>query len=363
MVKRELCGSRHREMVQEQVEVNDSPEGAQQQGSPAQLRQGDHLPAAQQPQGGDDVHTQLQRQTACGGTAPNMGLQQMDEGWEAPEVIVQVRPQKLCGGWESPEVTVQVQPQKPSSRWEAPLVTVQVQLQQRGQGSALPQVTVQVRPQEWRQGTAGIKVTVQLGCEPQEITCPQDQSEEVLGDGEQLTPKQNRGEPMASSEGDRELTVVELVPQGAPSQQQDQGGVMTKPQQDQSQAKDRAEVVELQDMRVGGKADLEGMVTEDRLQDQSREQEQLKADLAPQQEDQRATEMKQEQCNVQEGPREMVEGQKEDLGQEVSKKCPRKSPNYFVAVPVRDDQVFQSSCSIKTIKMLNKKRSTSLKFL
>ncbi|KFO90920.1 A-kinase anchor protein 7 isoform gamma, partial [Buceros rhinoceros silvestris] len=33
------------------------------------------------------------------------------------------------------------------------------------------------------------------------------------------------------------------------------------------------------------------------------------------------------------------EGQKEDLGQEVSKKCPRKPPNYFVAVPVRDDQI------------------------
>ncbi|KAM6210853.1 uncharacterized protein WM294_001162 isoform 2-T2 [Sarcoramphus papa] len=347
VVKQELCRSRHQEMVHEQVQVDESPEGAQQLGSPVQLGQGgEHLSAAQQlppgqqPRAGDNVHVQLQRQTARGGIAPNMGPQQTDERWESPEVTVQVRPQKLSQGWESPEVTVQVWPQKPSPRWEAPSVTVQVQLQQRGQGPALPQVTVQVQPQERVQGMAGIKVTVQLqlGRDPEEVTCLQDQGEEVLGNGEQLTPKQNQGEPMARTEGERELAAVELVPQWAPSQKQDEGEV-TKPQQDQSQEEERAQVVELQEMQVGDEADLDEIVTEKQLQDQSQEQEQLKADLPPQKESRRATEVRQEQGDVQEGPKGMVEDQKEDLGQEVSKKRPQETPNYFVAIPITDDQI------------------------
>lgn len=317
-------------MVHEQVQVDESPEGAQQLSSPVQLGQGgDHLSAAQQlppgqqPRAGDNVHVQLQRQTARGGIAPNMGPQQTDERWE------------------SPEVTVQVRPQKPSPRWEAPSVTVQVQLQQRGQGPALPQVTVQVQPQERVQGMAGIKVTVQLqlGRDPEEVTCLQDQGEGVLGNGEQLTPKQNQGEPMARTEGERELAAVELVPQRAPSQKQDEGEV-TKPQQDQSQEEERAQVVELQEMQVGDEADLDEIVTEEQLQDQSQELEQLKADLPPQKESQRATEVRQEQGDVQEGPKGTVEDQKEDLVQEVSKKRPQETPNYFVAIPITDDQVF-----------------------
>ncbi|GAB0182700.1 A-kinase anchor protein 7 [Grus japonensis] len=329
------------------VQVDESPEGAQQLCSPVQLGQGgDHisgaqlLPPHQQPWRGDDVHVQLQRQTAGGDVAPNMGPQQTDQGWEAPEVTVQVRPQKLSQGWESPEVTVQVQPQKPSPRCEALSVTVQVQLQQRGRGPALPQVTVQVQPQERGQGMAGIKVAVklQLSCDTEEVTCLQEQGEEVLGNEEQLTPKQNEGEPMARSEGEGELAVVELVPQGALSQKQNQGEV-TKPQQDQSQEEERAEVMDLQEMQVGDKADLDGMVTEEQLQDQSQEQEQLKADLPPQKEGQRATEMRQEQGDVQEGSKGIVEDQKEELGQEVSKKRPRETPNYFVAIPITDDQI------------------------
>ncbi|XP_075599118.1 uncharacterized protein LOC142600266 [Balearica regulorum gibbericeps] len=345
VIKRELCRSRHQEMVQ----VDESPEGAQQLCSPVQLGQGgDHisgpqlLPPDQQARRGDDVRVQLQRQTAGGHMAPNMGPQQTDQGWEAPEVTVQVRPQKLSQGWESPEVTVQVQPQKPTPRWEALSVTVQVQLQQQGRGPALPQVTVQVQPQERGQGMAGIKVAVklQLSCDTEEVTCLQEQGEEVLGNEEQLTPKQNEGEPTARSEGEGELAVVELVPQGALSQKQNQEGQVTKPQQDQSQEKERAEVVDLQEIQVGDKADLDGMATEEQLQDQSQEQEQLKADLPPQKEGQRATEMRQEQVDVQEGPKGMVEDQKEDLGQEVSKKRPRETPNYFVAIPITDDQVF-----------------------
>ncbi|PKU46958.1 involucrin-like [Limosa lapponica baueri] len=330
-------------MAQKQVQVDESPEGEQQLFSPVQLEQGgDHhlsaaqpLPPGQQPQGGDNVYGQLQRQTARGGMAPGMGPQQMEQGWEAPEVTVQVRPQKLSQGWESPEVTVQVRPQKPSPRWEAPAVTVQVQLQQRGRGPALPQVTVQVQPQERGQGKAGVKVTVQLrlGHDPEKVTYLQDHSEEVLGNGEQ-----NRGEPMEKPEGERELAVVGLVPQEAPSQKQNEGDVI-KPQQDWSQEEEREEVMELQEMHVRDKADLDGMVTEEQLQDQSQEQAQLEADLPPQKEDQRATDMRQEQGDVAEGLKGIVEDQKEDLGQEVSKKRPRETPNYFVSIPITDDQI------------------------
>lgn len=356
-------------MVQKQVQVDESPEGTQQPCSPVQLGQGqDHLSAAQmlppgqQPQEGDNVHMQLPKQTARRGMALNTGPQQMVHEWEAPEVTVQVRPQKLSQGWESPEVTVQVRPQKPSPQWEAPLVTVQVQLQQQGQGPALPQVIVQVQPQERRQITAGIKVTVQLhlGHDPEELSCLQDQGEEMLGNGEQLTSKQKQVQPMARSEGERELAVVELVPQGALSQKQDQEGEVTKPQPDQSQEEESSEMVELQEVQVGHKTDLDSMVTVGQLQDQSQEQEQLKADLTPQKEGQRATEMRQDQGDVQEDSKGMGKDPKEDLGQEVAKKHPRGTPNYFVAIPVTDDQVLQSNRSIKT-ETLNKKLSIRFK--
>ncbi|XP_066848900.1 neurofilament light polypeptide-like isoform X2 [Anser cygnoides] len=350
VVKRELCRHRHQEMVQDQAQVYGSPDGSQQVCLPVQLGQGGgHLPAAhpqrlvhgQQPQGLDPVH--VQRQTAQGGTVPNMEPQQMDDGWEAPEVTVKVRPQKLSQGWEAPEVTVQVQPQKLSPRWEMPEVTVQVQLQQRGRGPALPQVTVQVQPQVQGQRMAGIKVTVQMhsGCEPEEVTRVQDQGEEVLENGEQLIQKQNQGDSMARSEGERELAEMELAPQGAWNQKQDQEGEVIKLQQEQSQNRERAEVTELQEMQVEDQAGLDRMVTEEKLQDQSQEQEKLKADLSPQQEGQRDTEMRQDQSDVhiQEGFKGLVEEQQEDLEQEVPKKRPRETPNYFVSIPITDDQI------------------------
>ncbi|KAJ7414019.1 hypothetical protein WISP_86750 [Willisornis vidua] len=344
VIKRELCRSRHQEIVQEQVQVDGSPERAQQLCSPGQLEQGgDHflaaepLPPAQQPQGGNDIHVQPQGQAVQGCMAPDTGPQQTDQAWEAPEVTVKVRPQNMSQGWECPEVTVQVQPQKPSPRWEAPSVTVQVQLQQRCQGPSLPQVTVQVRPQEWGQSTAGIKVIVQLQlvCDPEEVTCLQDQDEEVLGNAEQWTPKQSQGESVTRSEGERELAVVELVPQGVLSQNQDQEGEVEKPQQNQNQ-EERAEALELQ---AGDKANLYGMVTEEKMQDQNQEHEQLKADLSPQQEGQRTTDIRQEQGDIREGHKGMVEDQREDPGHEVSRKCPGEAPNYFVAIPITNDQI------------------------
>lgn len=361
MIKRELCRSRRQEVVQvdgspegaqpqevvqEHVQADESPEGAQQICSPVQLDQGDHPSAAQQmasaqgPQGGNDIHVHPQGQPVQGGMAPNVGPQPTESGWEFPKVTVKVQPQNMSQGWGSPEVTVQVQPQRPSPGWEAPSVTVQVQLQQQGPGPSLPQVTVQLQPQERGQGTAGIKVTVQLqlGRDPEEVTCLQSQGEGVLANGGQWTPQKNQGEMMTRSESESELAVVELVTQGVLSQKQDQGGEVEKAQQDQSQ-EERAEVVELHGMQAGDKEDLNGIVTEEQLQDQSQEQEQLKADLPLQKEDQRSTEIIQEQGNIQEGPRGIVEDQKEDLGQELSKKRRREPPNYFVAIPITDDQV------------------------
>lgn len=360
VVKQDLCRSQHQEVVsvdespegaqpqevvQKHVQVDESPEGTQQLSSPEQLEQGDHpsaaqlLPSAQEPQGGNDTPVHPQRQPEQGGMAPNMGPQPTEPGWEFPKVTVTVQPQNTSQGWDSPEVTVQVQPPRPRPGWEAPSVTVQVQLQQQGPGPSLPQVTVQLQPQQWGQGTPGIKVTVQLqlGCDPEEVTCLQNQGEGVVGDGQRLTPQKNHGE-MMRSEVERELALVELVPQGSLSQKQDQGGEVEKAQQDQSQ-EERAGVVELHNMEAGDKAELNGMVTEEQLQDQSQEQEQIKVDLPLQKEDQRSTEMRQEQGNIQEGPRETVENQKEELGQELSKKRPREAPNYFVAIPITDDQV------------------------
>uniref|UniRef100_A0A8C3R8W3 A-kinase anchor protein 7-like phosphoesterase domain-containing protein n=1 Tax=Cyanoderma ruficeps TaxID=181631 RepID=A0A8C3R8W3_9PASS len=363
VIKQELCRSRHQEvvqvdgspegaqpqdMVQEQVQIDESPEGTEQLSLPVQLEQEDHpsaaqlLPSAQEPQGGNDTHVHPQRQPVQGGMAPNVGPQPTDPGWDFPKVTVNVQPQNMSRGWDSPEVTVQVQPPRPSPIWEAPSVTVQVQLQQQGPGPSLPQVTVQLQPQERGQGTAGIKVTVQLqlGCDPEEITCLQSQGEGVLDNGQQVTPQKNQGEMMmmTRSEGERELAVVELVSQGILSQIQNQAGEVEKAQQDQSQ-EERAGVVELCNMQAGDKADLNGMVTEEQLQDQSQEQKQLKAELPLQKEDQRSTEMKQEQGNIQKGPRGIMEDQKEDLGRELSKKRPREAPNYFVAIPITDDQI------------------------
>lgn len=372
VIKRELCRSQHQEVVevdgspegvqpqevvQEHDQVDESPEGTQQLSSPVQLEQEDQpsaaqlLPSAQEPQGGNDIHVHLQRQPVQGGMAPNMGPQATDPGWEFPKVTVKVQPQNTSQGWESPEVTVQVQPLRPRPRWEAPSVTVQVQLQQQGPGPSFPQVTVELQPQEWGQGTAGIKVTVQLqlGCDPGEVTRLQNQGEGVLDNGQQLTPQKNQGEMMMTcSEGERELAVVELLPQKILSQKQDQGGEVEKAQQDKSQ-EERAGVAELHNMQAGEKADLNGMGTEEQLQYQSQEQEKVKADLLLQKEDQRSTEMTQEQGNIQEGPRGIVEDQKEDLGRELSKKLPRGAPNYFVAIPITDDQVLEVAVRLKNL--------------
>lgn len=273
-----------------------------------------------------------------------MKPQQVDKGREALEVTVQVRLQKLGEGWEAPEMTVQVQPQKLSPQWEMPDVTVQLQLEQQGKETALPQVTVQVQPKVQRRGGTDLKVTVQMhfGCEPKKVSCMQDQGEEILENGEQQTLNENQGDSIARSEGKRELAVMELVPQGAHSQKQDQEGKVLKFQHGQSQEDGREEVT---DMQAENKAGLHVEVT-DQLCDQNQKEEELKADLSLQQEGQRDAKMEQGQGDGQEGPKGVTEDQQE--GQEqVLRKRPRETPNYFVSIPITNDQVFLICCSSK----------------
>jgi len=343
-----------RELVQEQAQVGGSPEGSQQMCSPVQQGQGEgYLPAAQpqtlahgqQPQGVGTERVQQQNQTVQGGMALNVEPQQVDKGWEALEVTVQVRPQKVSEGWEAPEMTVQVRPQKLSPRWEMPDVTVQLQLEQQDRGTALPQVTVQVQPKVQGRGMTGLKVTVQMhfGCEPKEVSSMQDQGEETLENGERQTLNQNQGESIARSESKRELAVMELVPQGGHSQKQDQEGGVLKFQHGQSQEEGRAEVMEMQ---AENKAGLHGEVT-DQLYDQNQKKEELKADLSLQQEGQRDTDMRQSQGDGQEGSKGVTEDQREGQEQEIVKKRPRETPNYFVSIPITNDQVFLITCSNK----------------
>ncbi|XP_010707087.1 uncharacterized protein LOC104910279 [Meleagris gallopavo] len=335
-----------RELVKEQVQVDGSPEGFQQVCSPVQQGQGEgYLPAAQpqtlahgqQPQGVGTEHIQQQNQTVQGGMALNMKSQQVDKGREALEVTVQVRLQKLGEGWEAPEMTVQVQPQKLSPRWEMPDVTVQLQLEQQGEGTALPQVTLQVQPKVQERGMTDLKVTVQMhfGCEPKEVSCMRDQGEEILENGEQQTLNENQGESVARSEGKRELAVMELVPQGAHSQKQDQEGEVLKFQHGQSQEDGREAAMEIQ---AENKAGLHGEVT-DQLYDQNQKKEELKADLSLQQEGHRDTEMEQGQGDGQVGPKVVTEVEQEGQEREVLKKRPRETPNYFVSIPITNDQI------------------------
>ncbi|XP_052559421.1 uncharacterized protein LOC128090807 isoform X2 [Tympanuchus pallidicinctus] len=334
-----------RHLVQEQAQVGGSPEGFQQVCSPVQQGQGEGcLPAVQpqtldhgqQPQGVGAEHIQQQNQTVQGGMALNMKPQQVDKGREALEVTVQVRLQKLGEGWEAPEMTVQVQPQKLSPQWEMPDVTVQLQLEQQGKETALPQVTVQVQPKVQRRGVTDLKVTVQMhfGCEQKNVSCMQDQGEEILENGEQQTLNENQGDSIARSEGKRELAVMELVPRGAHSQKQDQEGKVLRFQHGQSQEDGREEVMEMQ---AENKAGLHVEVT-DQLYDQNQKEEELKADLSLQQEGQRDAKMEQGQGDGQEGPKGVTEGQQE--GQEqVLRKRPRETPNYFVSIPITNDQI------------------------
>ncbi|OXB73330.1 UNVERIFIED_CONTAM: hypothetical protein H355_011318 [Colinus virginianus] len=340
MIKRELYKNRHQEIVQEQAHVDRSPGGSQQVCSLVQQSQGDGpqtLAHGQQPQGLATEHIQQQNQRIQGDVALDMEPQQMDEGRKALEVTVQVRPQKLSKGWEAPEMTVQVRPQMLSPRWEIPDVTVQLQLEKQAGGAALPQVTVQLQPQEPGQGVTDLRVTVQMhfGCEPKKVSSMQDQGEETLENGGQQTVKQNQGESEARSEGKREMALKELVPLGAHSQKQDQGEVI-KFQHGHIQDDERAEVMEMQ---TENKAVLNKKVTEYQLCDQNQEQEELKADLLLQQEDQRDTEVRQCQCDVQEGPEGVTDDQQEGQEQEVPKKRPRETPNYFVSIPITDDQI------------------------
>ncbi|XP_019374355.1 PREDICTED: uncharacterized protein LOC109298623 [Gavialis gangeticus] len=223
--------------------------------------------------------------------------QQQGQGGMAPQVTVQVQ------GLEFPQVTVNVQPQMQllSQRWEVPQVTVQLQQWQQGQGA----VTVQVQPQRQGQGRVGFQVTVQV--QPQ-IGHDQERP--------QVIPSQAEGQ----GEGKSQATEQEQQ-----ENQDERESIVTEVKQEEDDS-DRTEVMTFQG-------------PEKKAQDQSQEEEGSKA-VVPQR---LAQEVEGGETI---GPKVMdqvqEQQQEEDKGQDkppISNKLPREMPNYFVSIPVTNDQI------------------------
>ncbi|XP_043364011.1 uncharacterized protein LOC119850414 isoform X2 [Dermochelys coriacea] len=284
------------------------------------------------------------------GTEENQEVtQEQNPAAKGSKVTVQV--QQQGPGWEAPQITVQVQPQQVGPGWEAPQVTVQVQLQ--GQGGAAPQVTVQVQPQQQSQGGASLQVTVEV--QPQkgydrkgsQVTQTQHHSQDEEGSKameQQLNQDERESQVMAKDE--REPKEVEL--EG--NQGQDKEGTeATGQQRDQSQDKERSKAMEQQqnldesESKVRAEderepRELEGKQGQDKKgtevleqqQDHSQDEEGLQAvDLQkPSQEEEGLKTMEMEQ----------QQGQGQDK-QTMYKKHLREMPNYFVSIPITNDQI------------------------
>ncbi|KYO35270.1 A-kinase anchor protein 7 isoform A [Alligator mississippiensis] len=228
--------------------------------------------------------------------------QQQGQGGMAPQVTVQVQ------GLEFPQVTVNVQPQMQllSQRWEVPQVTVQLQQWQQGQGA----VTVQVQPQQQSQGRVGFQVTVQV--QPQvghDQERPQGTPLQAEGQGEEKS--QATEQEQQENRDEREFTVTEL-------------------KQEKDEDVEKTEVMKFQVPSQEG--------PEKQAQDQSQEEEESKV-VVPQ----RLAQEVEGRETI--GPKVMdqvQEQQQEDKRQDkppTSNKLPREMPNYFVSIPVTNDQI------------------------
>ncbi|XP_019396387.1 PREDICTED: uncharacterized protein LOC109313944 [Crocodylus porosus] len=221
--------------------------------------------------------------------------QQQGQGGMAPQVTVQVQ------GLEFPQVTVNVQPQVQllSQRWEVPQVTVQLQQWQQGQGA----VTVQVQPQQQGQGRVGFQVTVQV--QPQ------------IGHDQE---RPRVASPQAEGQGEGKSQAAEQEQQENQDEVKQEEDVVTSVLSESFQVPSR-----------------EG--PEKKAQDQSQEEERSKAVVPPrlaQEVEGRETIGPKVMDQVQE------QQQEEDRGQDkppTSNKLPREMPNYFVSIPVTNDQI------------------------
>ncbi|XP_067403635.1 uncharacterized protein [Emydura macquarii macquarii] len=266
----------------------------------------------------------------------------------APQVTVQVQQQGQ--GWEAPQVTVQVQPQQMGQGWEAPRVTVQVQ--QPGQGGASLQVTVQV--QQPGQGGASPQVTVQVQQQPQG---GHDQ------EGSQVTQAQHQGQTEEGSKAmEQQLNQDERESQvnqdgrapkelGGMQGQDKEGTEAMKQHHYQGQDKERSKAVEqllnlderelkvrVKDEREPKELELEGMQGQGKKGTEVMEQQQ---DQSQDEEGPEAVDL-QKLSQEKEGPKSMEMEQQQVQGQDkqtMSKKHLREMPNYFVSIPITNDQI------------------------
>ncbi|XP_065441386.1 probable basic-leucine zipper transcription factor R isoform X2 [Chrysemys picta bellii] len=278
-------------------------------------------------------------------------VQPQGQGGVVPQVTVQV--QQWGQGWEAPQVTVQVQPQQLGPGWEAPGVTVQVQAQQQGQGGAAPQVTVQVQAQQQSQGGASLQVTVEV--QPQtghdregsRVTQTQHQDQDEEGSKtmeQQLNLHERESQVMAKDE--REPKELEL--EGNQGQDKE-GAEAMEQQQDQSQDKERSKAMEQQlnldesnsKVRVEDEREpkeLEGKQGQDKKGTEVLEQQQ---DHRQDEEGSKAVELQkssQEEEELKTMEMEQQQGQAQDK-QTMYKKHLREMPNYFVSIPITNDQI------------------------
>ncbi|XP_039382215.1 uncharacterized protein LOC120398708 isoform X3 [Mauremys reevesii] len=288
----------------------------------------------QQQQGREESQDVTQEQNPANkGPKVIVQVQPQGQGGVVPQVTVQVQQQGQ--GWEAPQVTVQVQPQQMGPGWEAPGVTVQVQ--QQGQGGASLQVTVEVQPQRGHD-REGSRVTQ---------TQHQGQDEEGSKTMEQQLNQDER-ESQVMAKDEREPKELEL--EG--NQGQDKEGTEAiEQQQDQSQDKERSKAMEQQlnldgreskvrveDEREPKELELEGKHGQNKKGTEVLEQQQ---DNSQDEEGSKAVDL-QKPSQEEEGLKTMEMEEQQDQGQDkqtLYKKHLRERPNYFVSIPITNDQI------------------------
>ncbi|XP_043395771.1 uncharacterized protein LOC122464491 isoform X2 [Chelonia mydas] len=304
----------------------------------------------QQQQGtGESQEVTQEQNPADKGPKVTVQVQQRGPGWEAAQVTVQVQPQQSGPGREAPGVTVQVQQQGQGGA----SLQVTVEVQQQGQGGAAPQVTVQVQPQQQSQGGASLQVTVEV--QPQkghdrkgsQVTQTQHQSQDEEGSKAMEQPlNQDERESQVMAEDEREPMEVEL--EG--NQGQDKEGTeATEQRWDQSQDKERSEAMEQplnldeRESKVRAEDDrepreLEGKQGQDKKGKEVLEQQQ---DHSQDEEGSKAVDL-QKPSQEEEGLKTMEMEQQQGQGQDkqtLYKKHLREMPNYFVSIPITNDQI------------------------
>ncbi|XP_075777058.1 uncharacterized protein LOC142827113 isoform X2 [Pelodiscus sinensis] len=274
--------------------------------------------------------------------------QQQNQAQMAPQVTVQVQQQDQGG--VVPQVTVQVQPQGPGGT----SLQVIVQVQQQDPGQMAPQVTVLVQPQQQSQGGTALQVTVEV--QPQrghdwqesQVTQTHHQGQDEEGSkAMQQQLNQDESEPQVVAKNEREPKELELEgkhgqdKEGAEAveQQWDQRQLVEGPKVEQQLNQDESEPqVMTKDEREPIELELEGKQGQNKKgtevieqpQNQSQDEEGSKAVSLQK--------LSQEEEELKIVETEQQEGQRQDK-QAMCKKQLREMPNYFVSIPITNDQI------------------------